>query len=252
MAQTFKFDLRNFERKLSVYELSQANFAGKVTLTKLAKRLKGSQGLKQRYKRIFDDPVPFTLNSTFTVQRGLELDVGIKDKIEDGNPAGKYLFPPIGVGSGRAYDTLFTQYLRNRNLIDKGEYPYPVTDNPVIRLNKYGNVSGGTYRATEIGLGKTRNQGNNKKAFKGGASIPEERVFVVKKSGQSKNKRLKAGIYREVQGGKSIRALFFYGKIPTQSKGGSRGTKMFPEIVKEFTDAQLFKIWLREIKNLAK
>ena len=36
---------------------------------------------------MFQDPVFFTLNSTFTVQRGLELDVGVKDKIEKGNPA---------------------------------------------------------------------------------------------------------------------------------------------------------------------
>tara|TARA_R100001591_G_scaffold41107_1_gene52536 strand:+ start:56 stop:832 length:777 start_codon:yes stop_codon:yes gene_type:complete len=257
MAQTFKFDLRNFERKLSVYELSQANFAGKVALTKLAKRLKGSQGLRQRYMRIFDRPVSFTLNSTFTVQRGLELDVGIKDKIEKGNPAGKYLFPPIGVGSGRAYDTLFTQYLRNRNLIENTDYPIPATDHSLVKVNKRGNVTSGTYSSTVIALGKTRSQGKNRSAFKGGnSSIPDQRVFAITRDGASNNKKLKAGIYREQKGrGKNkfeVKALFFYKKIPTQSKGGRGGKKMFPEIVKDFTDAQLFKIWLREIKNLAK
>ena len=108
MAVTILFDLKKFNRFLSVYEQSQTEFAGKVALTKFAKRVKGSQGLRIRYDKIFDRPVPFTRNSTFTVQRGLELDVGIKDekglKGGKGNPAARYLFPPIGMGSGRAYD----------------------------------------------------------------------------------------------------------------------------------------------------
>ena len=80
MAVTILFDLKKFNRFLSVYEQSQTEFAGKVALTKFAKRVKGSQGLRIRYDKIFDRPVPFTRNSTFTVQRGLELDVGIKDE----------------------------------------------------------------------------------------------------------------------------------------------------------------------------
>ena len=80
MAVTILFDINRFNRFLSVYEQSQTQFAGKVALTKFGQRIKGSQGLAQRYKRIFQEPVPFTLNSTFTVQRGLELDVGIKMK----------------------------------------------------------------------------------------------------------------------------------------------------------------------------
>jgi len=256
MAVTILFDLNKFNRFLSVYEQSQTVFAGKVALTKFAKRVKGSQGLRQRYKRIFDNPVPFTLNSTFTVQRGLELDVGIKDRIEKGNPAAKYLFPPIGVGSGKAYDTQFTQYLRNRNLINTSDYPFAATSHPLVRTNKYGNVTPTTYGNTKKALGKTR-KAKGRIGFAGGnAKIGDQRVFVIKKDGDGNNKRLKAGIYREQVGrGKSkfeVKALFYYGKIPSQKKGGSGGTKMFPEIVKEFSDAQLIKIWLREIKELAK
>ena len=272
MATTFKFDLKNFQRRLSLYEQSQANFAGKVALTKLAKRLKGAtvkteggtstMGIRDRYKRIFKNPVPFTLNSTFTVQRELELDVGIKDKVEKGNPAGKYLFPPIGVGSGEAYDTLFTRYLRDRSLINSTDYPYPVRENPLVRKNRFGNVTANTYRNTVIGLGKTRTGGS----FSGGNNkIHDARVvnfkndkIVKKKDGTEKV--IKKGIYREQIGrGKNkpfLRPLFFYGSIPTQSKGGAGESTMkgrlFPQIVKEFADAQLFKIWLREIKNLAR
>ena len=256
MAVTIIFDLKRFNRFLSVYEQSQTQFAGKVALTKFAKRIKGSQGLAQRYKRIFKQPVPFTLNSTYTMQRGLELDVGIKDRIEKGNPAGKYLFPPIGVGSGKAYDTQFTQYLRNRNLINTSDYPFAATSHPLVRTNKYGNVTPTTYGNTKRALGKTR-KAKGRTGFAGGnAKIGDQRVFVIKKDGDGNNSKLKAGIYREQVGrGKNkfeVKALFYYGKIPSQKKGGSGGTKIFPEIVKDFADAQLIKIWLREIKQLAK
>ena len=258
MAVTILFDLNKFNKFLSVYEQSQTQFAGKVALTKFGKRIKGSQGLAQRYKRIFDRPVPFTLNSTYTMQRGLELDVGIKDMIEKGNPAGKYLFPPIGVGSGRAYDTQFTQYLRDRNLINNSDYPFAITKNPLVKTNQYGNVTPTTYGNTKRALAKTRKGGS----FKGGNSkIGDARVlafkkpFTVKKKDGSE-KTYKAGIYREnkkVGSNKTfLRPLFLYGAIPSQKKGGKGGTKMFPEIVKDFADAQLIKIWLREIKQLAR
>ena len=254
MAVTILFDLKKFNRFLSVYEQSQTQFAGKVALTKFAKRVKGSQGLRQRYKRIFDRPVPFTLNSTFTVQRGLELDVGIKDEKAlkgknsgKGNPAARYLFPPIGMGSGRAYDTQFTQYLRNRNLIKNSDYPIPATSHPLVRVNKYGNVTQGTYGATKKALGKTRSSKGQQGFAGGNAKIGDRRVFALK---ENKGK-LRRGIYREI-GDKGAKALFYYGAIPSQNKGGSGGNKLFSEIVKDFADAQLIKIWLREIKQLAK
>jgi hypothetical protein len=260
MATRIVFDINKFNRFLSIYEQSQTEFAGKRALTKFGQRIKGSQGLAQRYKRIFDRPVPFTTNSTFTVQRGLELDVGIKDQtaITKGNPASKYLFPPIGMGSGKAYDTLFTQYLRDRNLINNSDYPFPITKNPLVRKNKYGNVTPTTYSNTKIALAKTRTKGT----FSGGnAKIQDARVLafkedfkVKKKDGSSKTYR--KGIYREnkkVGSNKTfLRPLFLYGAIPSQKKGGKKGNKVFPEIVKDFADAQLIKIWLREIKQLAK
>ena len=260
MATRIVFDINKFNRFLSIYEQSQTEFAGKRALTKFGQRIKGSQGLAQRYKRIFDRPVPFTTNSTFTVQRGLELDVGIKDQtaITKGNPASKYLFPPIGMGSGKAYDTLFTQYLRDRNLINNSDYPFPITKNPLVRKNKYGNVTPTTYSNTKIALAKTRTKGT----FSGGnAKIQDARVLafkedfkVKKKDGSSKTYR--KGIYREnkkVGSNKTfLRPLFLYGAIPSQKKGGKKGNKVFPEIVKDFADAQLIKIWLREIKQLAR
>ena len=256
MATRIVFDINKFNRFLSIYEQSQTEFAGKRALTKFGQRIKGCQGLAQRYKRIFQEPVPFTLNSTFTVQRGLELDVGIKDQtaISKGNPASKYLFPPIGMGSGKAYDTLFTRYLRDRNLINNTDYPFPITKNPLVRTNKYGNVTPTTYGNTKLALAKTRTKGT----FSGGnAKITDARVIAFKDNKKiGKGKTIKKGIYREtkkVGSNKTFLSPFFlYGAIPSQKKGGSKGNKVFPEIVKDFADAQLIKIWLREIKQLAR
>ena len=124
---TYKFC--KIQKRFNAYEKTQAKFAGKVALTKLGREFRGKNGLiaqtylgRHGFKK-FKSPVFFTLNSTFARQRELELDVGVKDEkaLKDGkgNPASKYLYPPIGGGSTRAYATQFTQYLRNRNLMVK-------------------------------------------------------------------------------------------------------------------------------------
>ena len=267
MAQVvFSYNFERIKKQLNVYERSQAKFAAKKTLTRLNKELKGKNGLVAKtYKkgdlsRRFRDPVSFTLNSTYGIQRGTELTVGVKDEKAlkgKGNPASKYLFPPIGMGSGRAYDTLFTQYLRNRNLINRSDYPVPAVSHPLVRTNKYGNVTSTTYGNTKRALGKTK-KAKGRAGFAGGNSkIQDARVIAFREDKKlGDGKILPKGIYRETRKiGSSklgLSALFYFNDIPTQKKGGSGGTKLFPEIVKEFSDAQLIKIWLREIKQLAK
>ena len=259
MAATIKISLGNLEKRLTIYEQTQVKFAGKKALTQYAKRAKTKEGfIAKKYKMMFRNPVLFTLNSTFTVQKGIKLDIGVKDALAlkkgKGNPAAKYLFPPIGVGSGKAYDTLFTQYLRDRNLINNNDYPFPITKNPLVRTNQYGNVTQTTYGNTKRALGKTRKGGS----FAGGNSkIQDARVIAFKDDKKiGKGKTYRKGIYRETKKVGSnetfLRPLFLYGDIPSQKKGGSKGNKVFPEIVKDFADAQLIKIWLREIKQLAR
>ena len=162
MAQVvFSYNFERIKKQLNVYERSQAKFAAKKTLTRLNKELKGKNGLVAKtYKkgdlsRRFRDPVSFTLNSTYGIQRGTELTVGVKDEKAlkgKGNPASKYLYPVIGGGSTKAYGTQFTQYLRNKDLMKKTDYPQAVMDNRFIRKNKRGRVTKNTYRNTIIAL----------------------------------------------------------------------------------------------------
>ena len=257
MASPLVYNFSKIQKRFNVYEKTQANFAGKVALTRLGKELKGKDGLIARsYKgshglQKFKSAVFFTLNSTFTKQRGLALDVGVKDEraITKGNPASKYLFPVIGGGSTKAYDTLFTQYLRNRNLINKGDYPYAVRDNRFIKLGKNGRVTKSTYSNTMIGLAKTRNKEIKARSRKNG-KIQDARVIAFKTTTSAG--KYNKGIYREhtPSSGKYrsyLKPLFIFKEIPTQ-----KGKFTFRQRVKFFADKKAFKYWSQEIKRLAK
>ena len=257
MASPLVYNFSKIQKRFNAYEKTQANFAGKVALTRLGKELKGKDGLIARsYKgghglQKFKSAVFFTLNSTFTKQRGLALDVGVKDEraITKGNPASKYLYPVIGGGSTKAYDTLFTQYLRNRNLINKGDYPYAVRDNRFIKLGKNGRVTKSTYSNTMIGLAKTRDKEVKARSRKNG-KIQDARVIAFKTTTAAG--KYKKGIYREhtPSSGKYksyLKPLFVFKDIPTQ-----KGKFTFRQRVKFFADKKAFKYWSQEIKRLAK
>ena len=251
------YNFSKIQKRFNAYEKTQANFAGKVALTKLGKELKGKDGLIARsYKgghglEKFKSAVFFTLNSTFTKQQGLVLDVGVKDQkaITKGNPASRYLYPVIGGGSTKAYDTLFTQYLKNRNFMNKGDYPFAVRGNPLIRLNKKGRVTRNTYSNTMIGLAKTRDKEIKPRSTENG-KIQDARVIAFKTG--SKGGKYRKGIYREQtpSSGKYksfLRPLFMFKPVPTQ-----KGKFTFKKRVKFFADKKVFKYWSREIKRLAK
>tara|TARA_R100000329_G_scaffold4056_1_gene5671 strand:- start:250 stop:1023 length:774 start_codon:yes stop_codon:yes gene_type:complete len=256
MARPLVYNFSKIQKRFNVYEKTQANFAGKKALTRLGKELKGKDGLIARsYKgghgleRFKNKPVFYTSNSTFTKQQGLVLNVGVKDEkaSSGGNPASKYLYPVIGGGSTRAYDTLFTQYLRNRNLINKSDYPFAVTKNRLIKLGQNGRVTKSTYSNTMIALGMTRDKDTKPRSRKN-SKIQDARVFAFKR-GKGKFRK---GIYREhtPSTGKYpsfLRPLFIFDKIPTQ-----KGKFTFRQRVKYFADKKAYEYWTQEIKKLAK
>lgn len=247
------YDFSKIKKRLNVYEKSQSEFAAKRTLTKLGKELKGKNGLiaqtylgKHGFKP-FESAVFFTLNSTFTKQSGLSLFVGVKDVIGKGNPAGKYLYPPIGGGSTKAYGTLFTQFLKNRSYMNQGDYPFAVRDNPLIKMGKNNRVTKSTYSNTMIALGQTRDKVTPPRSRKNG-KIQDARVIAFKSDG-SKYRR---GIYREQtpSDGKYrsfLRPLFMFKPTPRQKPQST-----FKMRVKRLADDRFYKYWKEEIKRLAK
>jgi len=251
------YDFNKIKKRFNVYEKSQAEFAAKKTLTRLGKEFRGQNGLiAQTYLgkhgfKAFKSAVWYTKNSTFAIQNGLELSVGVKDEkaSSGGNPASKYLYPPIGGGSTKAYDTIFTQYLKNRNFMSKGDYPFAAMESRFVKLKKNGRVTNATYYNTMIGLAKTRDKEIKGRSKKNGR-IQDARVIAFRSDSNAPYG--KKGIYREKTPSKgkypsTLLPLFYFKDIPTQ-----KGQKTFKQRVEYFADKKVYKYWSQEIKKLAK
>lgn len=258
------FNEKRFKDKLSIIEKTQIDFAGRRTLTQFAKDFK-SDYIKDEFRRTFKSAVSFTLNSAFTVQRGLELDVGVKNVITrktgsgKGNPAGFYLYPTIGGGSNAVYETLFPQHLVRSGYMNKGDFPYPnigAEKFGFFRL-KGGRPTANTAANTIRGLAKTRGHKGRFPVKMG--KIQDARVIsfkddkvIQKKDGTTKV--FKKGIYREVASGRGKKRqtglfmLFAYADInAVKSK-----SLTYAGMVEKIANKHIIKMWIKETKRLAK
>ena len=248
MATQIKLSIKNLEKRLSIYEQTQVKFAGKKALTQYAKRAKTKEGfIAKKYKMMFRNPVLFTLNSTFTVQKDIKLVVGVKDTLAlkkgKGNPAAFYLYPAIGGGSTSAYATQFTQYLKNRNFMNDGDYPFAVLGNRYIKTDGSGRVRRYIYRNVQFGLAKTRDK--EVKARSKGGKIQDARVLAFR----TDRGKFKKGIYREVSNrkGSFLSPLFLFKATPTQ-----KPKQTFRSIIEDSSKKIIPELWFKEIKELAK
>lgn len=106
---------------------------------------KAQVALKAQTPKYVQKPVPFTMNSTFVrfaSPRKLEAWVGFKDFAPKGTPAGKYLQPMTGGGPRRPKST--ERQLQTAGLLRPGEFIVPTGVTP-LKLNQFGNLTGGTY-----------------------------------------------------------------------------------------------------------
>ena len=251
MANNVVLSFKDLGKKISIFEQTKSKFAGKVALTKFGKELK-QRIIPKTYKLKFNNPVRFTLNSTFTQQNGLRLTVGVKDESamrKKGNPASKYLFPVIGRGSNLVYETLFSQHLVRGNYMEDGQYPYAVLGNKFIkRKASNGRVTNTVYQNTLIGLGKTK-AGEISYKDRGNSKIQDARVIAFKKD----TGKFKAGIYRQMAKGRGkktsvfLAPLFMYGDLPTVPKRG-----FFDDFVTDPARKRLPELWLQQIKQFTK
>jgi hypothetical protein len=122
-----------------------------------------SQELKSQAGNIFNNPVPFTVNSFLykkAEQRGeaVEAKIFIRDQAPKGNPPSKYLAPQLvgpRMSGGPHYPTRFqgallntvVQNARGRNVQvgQRGRIMIPNLQSPMTRTNKYGNMRPGQY-----------------------------------------------------------------------------------------------------------
>lgn len=114
--------------------------------------------LQDEANNVFDNPVPFTLNSFLydkpkQVENGLSARVYVRDDAPKGNAPSRYLNPHIR--GGPAYETRFQRSLTNTVVtqIDgrqtqarpRGTLLRPALSSPKVRTNRYGNMTQGQY-----------------------------------------------------------------------------------------------------------
>jgi len=121
----------------------QLPFAIAKAMTESAK--KAQVALKAQIPRYVDRPTPFTMNATFVrfaSPKKLEAWVGFKDFASKGTPATKYLQPMIAGGPRRQKSS--ERQLVAAGVIPSGSFIMPADVTP-LKLNAYGNLSGGIY-----------------------------------------------------------------------------------------------------------
>lgn len=144
MAETVSLDINPLIKSLDALKLVQVPFAASLALNAVAKDVKEAE--REEMKRVFDNPVPFTLNSVrikkYSTKKDLEVRLEISDDGPKGNAPADYLLPVIT--GGNAYATRFQKSLRAKGVLRAGQFAIP-TQSDFLKTNKYGNVRPSMY-----------------------------------------------------------------------------------------------------------
>ena len=158
-----EFDVRKLLGRINELDKIQipnaANIALNQTLFETRKRL------REESNRVFDNPVPFTVNSFLydkPKQRGDDLEgrVFVRDDAPGGNAPSRYLNPHIR--GGKAYLTRFQRGLERTEVMQidgrvvtakqQATLMSPSRSPKGVRRNKYGNMTAGQYGQILSGL----------------------------------------------------------------------------------------------------
>lgn len=129
-------NLPDVRRELKGFE-KQIPFAMALGLTRTAKAVEVD--LRQTMERVFNNPKPFTVKSTYTTparKQQLQAVVGLKDSISKGTSAAQYLQPQIG--GGKREPKRFERSSSFKKRLKRGQYLVPGRD---ANLNKFGNLT---------------------------------------------------------------------------------------------------------------
>lgn len=123
----------------------QKQMAFAVALAMTASAKKAQAALKKQIPRYVKNPTKWTLNSTFVkfaTKQNLTASVGFKDYSSSGTPAGRYLNYMAAGGARRPKSTELQ--LQRSGVLRSGRFIVPTGVTP-LKLNRYGNLTGGTY-----------------------------------------------------------------------------------------------------------
>lgn len=144
MAGNVSLDINPLIKSLDALKLVQVPFATSLALNAIAKDVRDAE--KEEMKKVFDNPVPFTLNSVkipkYSTKKDLEVRIQISEDGPKGNAPADYLLPVIK--GGAAYATRFQKSLRAKGVLTAGQFAIP-TQSDFLKTNKYGNVRPSMY-----------------------------------------------------------------------------------------------------------
>lgn len=144
MAETVSLDINPLIKRLDALKLVQVPFATSLALNAIAKDIRDAE--KEEMKKVFNNPVPFTLNSVkipkYSTKKDLQVRIQISEDGAKGNAPADYLLPVIK--GGDAYATRFQKSLRAKGVLRAGQFAIP-TQSDFLKTNKYGNVRPSMY-----------------------------------------------------------------------------------------------------------
>lgn len=186
-------------RGLSETKKFLATLAGQIPYaTSLALNRTGKQVIeaqKEEMRRTFDRPTPYTLGGLFqtgATKQKLETRTRIKSPspAEAGQTEKRYI--GVQIWGGRRLDKASEVFLKQRKLLPVG---YQMVPGRGVRLNKYGNVTGGYMQSLlkALQIGYTR-----------GKAKPTQGDFFINKK----------GIFRKMKRSGEIRPIFLFVKRP--------------------------------------
>tara|TARA_R100000353_G_scaffold169274_1_gene132279 strand:+ start:180 stop:941 length:762 start_codon:yes stop_codon:yes gene_type:complete len=250
MATTIKYNVQEFTKEINKYQPKSLRFVSYRTIEFLGVKVREEVNKGYGKKGFFIDPVPLTLESTivkFYPKSGkAEVDIFPIDDESKGNAPAKYLYPVIGGGSNKVYETRFNQWLKANNYMKRSQFAYPNKKyrDMILTTGKNKRVLPYIYADTQRALRKTDAKGLKYNAQ--GQKIQDARVFAKKDSFG----KYKPGIYRvNLKKGSTyktfITPLFFFDAKPSVK----RKTETFFDLVKKSSDKNVGKIFLRELEK---
>ena len=248
MATTIKYNVQELTKELNKYQPKSLRFVSYRTIEFLGVKVREEVNKGYGKKGFFIDPVPLTLSSTIfkNYQGKAEVDIFPIDDESEGNAPAKYLYPVIGGGSNKVYETRFNQWLKANNYMKRSQFAYPNKKyrDMILTTGKNKRVLPYIYADTQRALRKTDAKGLKYNAQ--GQKIQDARVFAKKDSFG----KYKPGIYRvNLKKGSTyktfITPLFFFDSKPSVK----RKTQTFFDLVKKSSDKNVGKIFLRELEK---
>ena len=248
MAITIKYNVQEFTKEINKYQPKSLRFVSYRTIEFLGVKVREEVNKGYGKKGFFIDPVPLTLSSTIfkNYQGKAEVDIFPIDDESEGNAPAKYLYPVIGGGSNKVYETRFNQWLKANNYMKRSQFAYPNKKyrDMILTTGKNKRVLPYIYADTQRALRKTDAKGTKYNAQ--GQKIQDARVFAKKDSFG----KYKPGIYRvNLKKGSTyktfITPLFFFDSKPSVK----RKTQTFFDLVKKSSDKNVGKIFLRELEK---